>query len=189
VNEKKEELVQTTPFSHEEFYKRYYVHRVAGAALVVNKENEILLVKEIRRGKYFWGVPGGILERGEALIEGVKREVAEETGAEIDPFCILGVNNWAGKSIFKEDPYDQAGFSIFLGANYVAGELKPDGEEVKEVRFFSIQEIKEFEFAPHLAYIVDYYHAFKAKHYLILSKNEFTDHKNYRYMFKPANIE
>ena len=179
-------LEQSTPFTHEEFYKRYYVHRVAGAALVV-KDDQILLVKEIRRGRYFWGVPGGILEKEEALIVGVKREVLEETGITIDPFCILGLNNWAGKSIFKDDPYNQCGFTIFLGANYVEGKPKPDGEEVMECGFFSIDEIKSFEFAPHLQYILDYYQAFKDKNYLILNKNEYINQQSYRFMFKPKD--
>jgi ADP-ribose pyrophosphatase YjhB (NUDIX family) len=181
-------LKQTTPFTHEEFYNRYYVHRVAGAALVV-KDDKILLVKEIRRGKYFWGVPGGILEKEEALIVGVKREVHEETGVEIEPFCVLGMNNWAGKSIFPDDPYRQCGFSIFLGARFVSGELKPDGEEVKECNFFSVDEIKSFEIAPHLQYILDYYQAYKKKNYLTLSKDQYNDAHSYRYMFKPSNFE
>ena len=134
----KEKPFQTTPFTHEEFYRRYYVHRVAGGALVVKNE-KILLVKEIRRDKYFWGIPGGIIEKGETLLDGVKREVKEETGVEIEPFCMLGFNNWAGKSIFKDDPYKQAGFTIFLGAHYISGEPRPDGEEVFECNFFSLQ--------------------------------------------------
>lgn len=176
--------VQSTPFTHEEFYKRYYVHRVAGAALVV-KENKILLVKEVRKNNYIWGVPGGIIEKEEPLILGVIREVKEETGITIDPHCILGLNNWAGKSIFKEDPYNQCGFTMFLGANYVSGDLKPDGEEVIECGFYSIDEIEKMENFDRLSYIKEFYNSYINKNYLILNQNQHINHFQYRFTFSP----
>ena len=188
MNNKEQTPFQTTPFTHDEFYKRYYVHRVAGGAVTV-KDDKVLIVKELRRNKYIWGIPGGLLEKGEPLLSGVKREVKEETNIEIEPFCLLGFNNWAGKSIFKEDPYRHAGFTIFLGANYVSGDPQPDGEEVFECKFVSMEELQEFEFAQHLQYIVDMFNAIKKKNYLVLSKNELLSENTYRFMFKPSNFE
>ena len=60
--DKKEKLEQFTPFTHEEFYQRYYVHRIAASTIVLNTDKKILLVKEIRKCKYYWGLPGGLLE-------------------------------------------------------------------------------------------------------------------------------
>ncbi len=58
---------------------------VAVGAVVVH-QNRVLLV---RRGqmplKGHWTLPGGALELGEALIDGVIREVREETGLMVEP--------------------------------------------------------------------------------------------------------
>ncbi len=59
------------------------------AAVIWNAEGDVLLIrraKEPRKGQ--WSLPGGKLEFGETLIEGVRREVREETGLEVE---ILGL--------------------------------------------------------------------------------------------------
>lgn len=63
-------------------------HIIAAAAIVTNKNDEILLVKTHRHG---WVFPGGQVEVGENIIDAVKREVMEESGIEIEVgevFCI-----------------------------------------------------------------------------------------------------
>lgn len=52
-------------------------------ALVVRRANEPL--------KGEWSVPGGMLELGEKLKEGVVREVQEETGLNVEPIEVLDV--------------------------------------------------------------------------------------------------
>jgi 8-oxo-dGTP diphosphatase len=55
-----------------------------GVGGVVVEENRVLL---IRRGspplEGEWSIPGGMLEIGESLREGVRRELQEETGLEV----------------------------------------------------------------------------------------------------------
>lgn len=41
--------------------------------------------------KGFWSLPGGILETGEKLAEGICREVLEETGLEVEPLGIFEI--------------------------------------------------------------------------------------------------
>ena len=48
-------------------------HIVAAGALVTNEKDQVLLVKNPHRG---WEFPGGQIENGEDLIEGVTREVS-----------------------------------------------------------------------------------------------------------------
>lgn len=52
----------------------------------------VLLVKRGKEPlKDYWSLPGGILETGERLAEGVRREVREETGLEVDPYELFEV--------------------------------------------------------------------------------------------------
>ena len=67
---------------------RLPVHCAAAGGIVRNSAGEILLIRNERRG---WEFPGGIIEEGENVIDGLRREIYEETGvtASIDElFCI-----------------------------------------------------------------------------------------------------
>lgn len=59
---------------------------LVGVGAVVIKDGRVLLA---RRGnppmQGHWTLPGGVLELGETLLEGVAREVREETGLEVEP--------------------------------------------------------------------------------------------------------
>ncbi len=59
---------------------------LVGVGAVVVKDNRVLLVRrgtEPLRGH--WSLPGGVLELGESLIDGLTREVREETGLIVEP--------------------------------------------------------------------------------------------------------
>jgi ADP-ribose pyrophosphatase YjhB (NUDIX family) len=49
----------------------------------------------VERGKEplkgYWSIPGGIVETGEKLVEGIRREVAEETGLDVDPYSLFEI--------------------------------------------------------------------------------------------------
>lgn len=50
-------------------------------ALLCNNENKILLLEKQHRIKgIYWDLPGGRLQKGEAVMETLRREVEEETG-------------------------------------------------------------------------------------------------------------
>lgn len=61
-----------------------------GVGAVVVMEGRVLLV---RRGneplKGHWSLPGGLLELGESLTDGVIREVREETGLTVEPVELI----------------------------------------------------------------------------------------------------
>ena len=71
--------------------RKYPKNPLVGVGGVVIHRDRALL---IRRGseplKGEWSIPGGMLELGEELADGVRRELKEETGLEVEPLeCIL----------------------------------------------------------------------------------------------------
>lgn len=96
-------------------------HIVAASALITNGGGEIALVKTERRG---WELPGGQIELGETLTDGLQREILEECGIKVELGRLLQVRSNLSSAIV-----------IFLfQATYVGGELRPS-EETPEVRW------------------------------------------------------
>ena len=60
--------------------------RVTG---ILIENNEILLVKQKINDKRNWSLPGGRLERGENLGQGLLREMKEETGLDVEIIRML----------------------------------------------------------------------------------------------------
>jgi 8-oxo-dGTP pyrophosphatase MutT (NUDIX family) len=64
-------------------------HSVSVAAIIVDDAGRILVTQ--RRDNAKWEPPGGVLELGESIVDGVRREVYEETGLHIEPERLTGV--------------------------------------------------------------------------------------------------
>ena len=74
----------------EKMQREFPLSPLVGVGAVVVDEGRVLLV---RRGseplKGHWTLPGGVLEVGETLVEGVVREVREETGLLVEPIELV----------------------------------------------------------------------------------------------------
>jgi 8-oxo-dGTP pyrophosphatase MutT (NUDIX family) len=75
------------------------VQRIATKALIVNDKGQILILREASTyeegtnvGKYH--LPGGRLNPGEAFLDGLKREVDEESGLQIEIGKPIYVGEW-----------------------------------------------------------------------------------------------
>jgi reactive intermediate/imine deaminase len=105
------------------------------AGVVVNEAGEVLLERRSDDGR--WCLPGGALDPGEDLAEGVVREVWEETGVQVVPERISGV--YSGPDFLVRYPNgDEAMIvSIVFACRPVAGEPHVHDEESLEVRYFA----------------------------------------------------
>ncbi len=59
---------------------------------LIFEDGKILLVERGQEPlKGYWSIPGGIVETGEKLEEAVRREVAEETGLDVEPYAMFEI--------------------------------------------------------------------------------------------------
>jgi ADP-ribose pyrophosphatase YjhB (NUDIX family) len=66
--------------------REYPKHPLVGIGGVLIHRNRVLLIRRAREPlKGEWSIPGGLLELGEDLASGVRRELKEETGLDVEP--------------------------------------------------------------------------------------------------------
>jgi 8-oxo-dGTP diphosphatase len=64
-------------------------HSVSVAVAIIADDGTVMAIQ--RRDNKHWEPPGGILELQEGPLEGLRREVLEETGLHIEPVTLTGV--------------------------------------------------------------------------------------------------
>ncbi len=69
--------------------------------LLINEKNELLVSDEYCQNQYMTKFPGGGLEYGEGLIEGLKREFIEECGQEVEVLSHFYTTDFYIKSMFR----------------------------------------------------------------------------------------
>lgn len=115
--------------------------RVAGA--VVEADGHLLLVRNRRRnGRHDWSPPGGVieLEGGESVLDGLAREVLEETG--------LSIRSWGPRLYEVEATAPGLGWvmraEVWLAGD-VEGVLAPDDPDgiVVEAGYVALAECAE----------------------------------------------
>ena len=102
----------------------------AGALCV--QDGRLLLARrkaEPFRGR--WDIPGGFLEEGEAPLDGLRRELKEETGLDVEPERFLGV--WMDR--YGGDSTAEATLNMYWTARIVGGDQQP-ADDVSELRWF-----------------------------------------------------
>jgi 8-oxo-dGTP pyrophosphatase MutT (NUDIX family) len=107
--------------------------------MVFDDQHRLLL--QHRTDDNTWDFPGGYMELGETAEETARREVQEETGLDIGELTLFRV--FAGKEFYYECPNGDQVFSVcpVYVTHDAQGDLRPDGNEGSEVRFFSIYDL------------------------------------------------
>lgn len=115
----------------------YPEHPIIGVGAVIVQGSRVLLVRrasEPLRGE--WSVPGGMLELGEKLRDGVCREVEEETGLKVETGEVLDVFD----SIFT-DTLGRTQYHYVL-IDYLCRPLSGEaraGSDVSDVRWVGLE--------------------------------------------------
>lgn len=74
-----------------------YIFNIRITGILI-ENNEILLVQQKLSDKRNWSLPGGRLERGETLSQGLIREMKEETGLDVEIIRMLYLCDVAASS-------------------------------------------------------------------------------------------
>jgi len=108
---------------------------VVGGALILSDEGVLLVQNRRRNGSHDWTPPGGVIDEGESLLEGLTREVQEETG--------LRVTEWAGPLYEVHCEAPDMGWRLRVEAHLAVayeGELHVDDPDgiVVDARFVDV---------------------------------------------------
>ncbi len=105
---------------------------VTAAAIVVDKQGRVLLLKHRFRPGTGWGIPGGFVEAGEQPDEGVRRELREEVGLELAGVDLVTTRTFKKprqiEIVFRCRPH---------------GDASPQSVEIRKASWFSIDSLPE----------------------------------------------
>ena len=123
-------LVKTCPNCKQEYYPKISPSVIVAIA----KDDELLLAQHKRTTNGVYTILAGFVNPGESLEECVRREIKEEAGIEVTNIRYFGSQPW---------PFPD---SLMIGftADYEGGQLKPDQEEIIDLKWFKANEIPEW---------------------------------------------
>jgi 8-oxo-dGTP diphosphatase len=101
-------------------------------ALIFDDNGRILLLDHVFRPESGWGIPGGFLKRGEQPEAGLRRELLEEVGLELD-----SVELFLTRSLYRPRQIE-----IYFRAKAI-GTPKPRSFEIKRAEWFPLDALPE----------------------------------------------
>jgi NAD+ diphosphatase len=124
---KPEERGKECPDCGELFYPR-----ISPAVIVlIRKGKEILLARSPNFPPEMYSLIAGFVEPGESAEAAVIREIREEVGIEVRNITYFGTQAW---------PFPN---SLMIGftAEYDSGDIQPDGFEIEDAKWFSVENL------------------------------------------------
>ena len=129
-----------------------YQFNVRVYGLLINEHQEILVSDEQEYGMQFTKFPGGGLEYGEGLTDGLKREFVEECNAEIEVLSHFYTTDFFVKSAFNDSQIISVYYTIrninTLNLNFKKKVFDFDGEGdvLQAFRWVKLSELREDDF-------------------------------------------
>jgi len=109
--------------------EQYWANSVPGVQAVLVREGRVLLGRRrFDPGVGRWDLPGGFLHEGEDALDGLRREVREETALELEPLSFLGTWN---------EPYLRRDVLCLTWLARAAAGDERAGDDLVELRWFT----------------------------------------------------
>ena len=101
--------------------------------ILIMRGREVLLGRKKDWAPNRYSALAGFVEPGETLEDTVRRETREEVGVEVENIRYFGSQPW---------PFPHSLMVAFV-ADYAGGEVRPDGVEIEEARFFDAAQLPQ----------------------------------------------
>ncbi len=108
-------------------------YQVAAGGMIFNDQGQLLLCEHTYRRLHPWGLPGGDLKYGEDPLQGVRREILEETGLSVA----------AARLLLVENSVEFHQISLTYLCTGISGTFVPN-EEVSGIRYFEPDKLPDF---------------------------------------------
>ena len=117
--------------------------QVGASVIVEDRQGRILLERRTDNG--LWGYPGGGTDLDERVEDAAKRELLEETGLTANSMTLFGVFSGPETHYVYPNGDEVSNVDVvFLCRNWT-GTIRPQKEEVSEIRFFSAADMPPVE--------------------------------------------
>lgn len=127
-----------------------YIFNIRITGILI-ENNEILLVQQKLSDKRNWSLPGGRLERGETISQGLIREMKEETGLDVEIVRMLYLCDVAASS--------NTILHITFLLRRIGGEIELPSNEfdenpIHDVKFVPISELVQYGFSENFIQVI-----------------------------------
>ena len=135
-------------------------HPLVGVGGVVVHEGRVLLIRRGREPlKGEWSIPGGMLELGEELKDGVRRELLEETGLEVEPLEHLITFERIAREAHPRDPDGEPRVRyhfviIDYACRWLGGTLAP-ASDVVDARWVAREDLPRYHLTEMAAAVIN----------------------------------
>lgn len=110
--------------------------------MIFDDQNNVLLCHRCDRD--IWNLPGGGLEKGEFVLDGLKREIKEETGLDVEVSRLVGVY----------DKPQESDITFSFICKVIGGQITLNAEADK-IEFFSLDNLPKNIVDRHIERIMD----------------------------------
>jgi 8-oxo-dGTP pyrophosphatase MutT (NUDIX family) len=117
------------------------IQRSAGGVLYQEREGQMWVILIATRKGTVWGLPKGLIEKGEQRLEAAVREVREESGLRGESVADLGYIEYWYRDADSKVLYHK--FVHYFLLRYVGGDVSDHGWEVDEARWFWVDDALE----------------------------------------------
>ncbi|MGO9500537.1 MAG: NUDIX hydrolase [Streptosporangiaceae bacterium] len=117
-------------------------HSVSVTGVITDDRGRALLIQ--RRDNHRWEPPGGVLELAEGIHDGLRREVREETGLDVEPIALTGVYKNMNRAII----------ALVFRCKITGGQLSAT-DETEAVRWATATDIRELASEAYAIRILD----------------------------------
>ena len=123
------------------------------SVLTFDERDRVLLVRHVEGDD--WTTPGGMIEPYELPADAAVREAWEETGLVVELTRLVGVFGGPLCTSTYANGDKLSWVSTVFEGRRIGGELRPDGVETLDVRYFAADETRALRCKPHVPMVLE----------------------------------